>query len=93
MTEANLKPKIQDYQKQLEGKDCKWCRRKNYDNGTNEIVLLENEPIAHYEHDGGHPVDGFHANRWLYVVCPKCKYQWSLGKLGLPKFETIFSEA
>ena len=78
-------PTIQDYQRQLSGKDCKWCRRENYDNGTTEIVPLDNEPIEHYEHDGGYPVEGYKTNRWLYVVCPKCNYQWSLWKLGISK--------
>jgi len=22
---------------------------------------------------------------WLYVTCPKCKYEWALWKLGVPR--------
>lgn len=81
-----MKPTIQDYESQLKGKDCKWCRREDHETGKTKVVSLENEPIQHWEHEGGHPVDGFPTNRWLYVECPECKYQWSLGKLGLPDF-------
>jgi hypothetical protein len=77
------KPTLQDYQKQLEGKDCRWCRDE--DEETKTMVFLNDEPLEHYEHDGGYWVDGYPTKRWIYVVCPKCKYQWSLRKLGITR--------
>jgi hypothetical protein len=65
---------LSDYQKELHGKTCRWCDNK---------VLLEHQPIEHYEHSGGLMVDGFKEKQWLYVTCPKCEYQWSFWKLGI----------
>lgn len=73
--------KLQDYQEKLKGADCKWCRRKNYETKEVTKVLLENEPIEHYEHSGGYEVEGFAKKLWLYVTCPRCQYQWSLEKI------------
>ena len=66
--------KLEDYQKLLKGKKCRWC-------GT----PLEDLPIEHYDHDDGWEVEGFERRQWLYVVCPKCGYQWALWKLGITR--------
>ena len=49
------------------------------------MVPLENEPIEHYDHSDGWPLEGHEELQWLYVECPQCKYQWSLRKLGVPR--------
>lgn len=41
--------------------------------------------LEHYTHAFGWPLHGFDEKQWLYVVCPKCKYQWALWKLGVPR--------
>jgi len=65
--------KLEDYEKLIKGKKCKWC-------GT-ELP----QKIEYYEHSGGWVVEGFDSKLWLYVVCPKCKYQWALWKLGIKR--------
>ena len=60
------------YQRQLKGKRCRWCDTR-----------IENQPLQSYEHHGGYQVEGFEQKQWLYVTCPKCKYQWSAVKLGI----------
>lgn len=54
---------------------CEWCR-----------APLRG-PIQHYPHPGGWKVAGEEGRQWLYVVCPKCGYQWALWKLGFPREE------
>jgi len=68
--------KLEDYKKLLMVKraKCKWC-------GT-PLWYCE---IEHYDHDDGWEVEGFSKKQWLYVTCPKCGYQWSLWKLGIPR--------
>jgi len=66
--------KLEDYQRLLEGKHCKWC-------GT----PLWNQRIEYYPHSDGWEVEGFLEKQWLYVTCPKCGYQWALWKLGIPR--------
>lgn len=73
----NQKFALSHYQSELKGKICKWCKKRN----ENFIVPLESEPLERYDHSGGYDVDGFEEKQWLYVVCPKCDYQWSLWKL------------
>ena len=36
-------------------------------------------------HSGGWKVWGFKEKQWLYRTCLKCKYQWALWKLGVPR--------
>lgn len=68
---------LQDYQKLLIGKDCKWCRNRE------KAIMLDGQPIQHYNHDGGYAVEGYVQKQWLYVECPKCDYQWAFHKLGI----------
>ena len=65
--------KLSDYGKMLLGKRCT-CQAE---------PSLAAQPIDHYDHSGGWRVDGFEFRQWLSVECPKCKYQWSLRKLGV----------
>lgn len=69
-----LKPSIQDYRKMLRGKVCRWCN-----------TPLDNVPIQSYPHGDGWEVKEYPYKMWLYVECPKCKYQWALWKLGIPR--------
>jgi len=73
---------IQDYENQLEGKECRWCKDSSESKRRNNCSL-EGLRILQYNHDGGYKVDGFEKPQWLYVVCPNCDYQWSLQKLGI----------
>lgn len=75
------KPNLAFYQEQLKGRVCKDCLMK----ASFRMVPLENEPIEHYDHSDGWPLEGHEELQWLYVECPQCKYQWSLRKLGVPR--------
>jgi len=66
--------RLEDYQKLLEGKRCRWC-------GCD----LSDQEVKHYPHKAGWEVEGFEEKQWLYVVCPCCNYQWALWKLGIPR--------
>ena len=67
-------PRLCDYGRMLLGKKCK-C------DGNPSLASL---PIEYYDHEGGWKVEGFENRQWLSVVCPKCKYGWSLWKLDVP---------
>lgn len=59
------------YQQLVTGKTCRWCQ-------------TELPPaIQHYTHHDGFQVANFEMPQWLYVVCPRCDYQWALWKLGI----------
>jgi hypothetical protein len=52
-------------------KRCPFCR-----------ALLRPE-LESYPHSGGFIIPEISAEpRWYYTTCPKCRYQWSLVKLG-----------
>lgn len=81
------KPTVQDYLKQIENLDCKWCRGRDHEEtGLLLIVPLKGQLLEHYDHDGGWPLAGHKELQWLYVTCPNCNYQWSLAKLGIPRY-------
>jgi hypothetical protein len=44
---------------------------------------LHGEPVLHYGHDAGFPVEGFQETQWLFIVCSVCGYQNSLLGLGV----------
>lgn len=46
---------------------------------------LDGYPIQRYPHDAGWTVKGLEEKQWLYIVCPRCGYQNSLWKLGIPR--------
>jgi len=46
---------------------------------------LKGQPIRGYTHDGGWPVEGYEKLLWLYIKCPKCKYDYAIWKLGVPR--------
>lgn len=64
---------LEDYAKLIKGKTCRWCK-----------VELPTD-IQFYTHNGGWKVEGHRCRLWLYVTCPGCEYQWSLGKLGVSR--------
>jgi hypothetical protein len=55
----------------LEITACKHC-----------LTPLPHDVIHCYEHSNGWVVKGFEKKQWLFIICPKCFYQWSLWKLG-----------
>lgn len=68
------KPTLEDYRSQIKRDKC--------DCGHEGLKSLH---IEHYPHGAGWPVQGFPELQWLYVTCPKCKYEWALWKLGVPR--------
>jgi hypothetical protein len=64
---------LKEYAALVGGKCCRWCgaQLKRW--------------IEHYDHNGGWEVSGFSQKQWLYATCPRCKYQWNLGKLGIAR--------
>ena len=47
---------------------------------------LKDEPIVYYtNHDAGWTVEGEETKCWLYVKCPKCGYDMSIWKMGVPR--------
>jgi ribosomal protein L34E len=65
-------PTLQDYEKKTKGAKCRWCGE--------ELGAIES-----YDHSGGWLVEGYEKRQWLYRVCPKCRYMWSLEKLGITR--------
>lgn len=74
MNEEKESLTLDDYREQIKRTKC--------DCGFEGLHFL---PIEHYPHNGGWHVHGFNGKQWLYVVCPKCDYQWALWKLGVPR--------
>ena len=66
---------LEEYRKLLKLNECRRCHFEG---------LLQ-EVISHYPHSGGWKVQGFDKPQWLFIVCPKCKYQWALWKLGVSR--------
>jgi len=42
------------------------------------------DDIRYYPHPNGWDIEGL-GRVWLYIRCPKCGYDWSLWKLGVPR--------
>jgi len=44
--------------------------------------------VESYPHDNGIPIEEFNGEkRWVYVFCPKCKYEnalWKIEKFSIP---------
>jgi len=57
------------------------CRTCSFD--------LRNEPILHYNHSSGWPVEGYNEKQWLFITCPKCGYQNALWKLGVSRSASL----
>lgn len=64
--------KLADYEKLVKEKKCRWCEG-------------ELGPIEHYPHGAGWEVEGFDEKQWLYKKCLRCKYDWALWKIGVPR--------
>ncbi len=60
---------------QIERKECRWCGADL----SHELVQ------AYGPHSGGWNVKGYDEPLWLFIRCPKCKYDWSLWKLGVAR--------
>jgi hypothetical protein len=73
LTEGTAIRTLKEYAALLVGRHCRWC-------GSRLRKWVE-----HYDHSGGWEVSGFLQRQWLYTTCPKCKYQWNLGKLGIAR--------
>jgi len=67
---------LRQYAEAIETTKCRLCGRS-----------LLRRPVDHYDHPEGWPVHGFNKLQWLSIKCPKCDYDWSLWKLGLPRYE------
>jgi hypothetical protein len=39
--------------------------------------------LGNYDHDEGMLVPGYGPRQWFYVVCPGCKHEWNLEKIGI----------
>lgn len=74
---------LEQYQKKLDGKDCKWCRKT--DSKEDSFLFLTGLKVKYYPHPAGYKVDGLKGRKWLYVECPKCHYEWSFVKLQIPE--------
>jgi len=61
------------------------CTCHHWKRGVDSPQQLAYLPIQKYDHDGGWNVLGYKNRQWLYVTCPKCGYEWSLWKLGVPR--------
>lgn len=66
-------PTLKEYRAQVGGAVCRW-------DGTKLA-----EDVDTYPHHGGWRVDGMVEKQWLSIQCPRCKYDWSLDKLGVPR--------
>lgn len=40
-------------------------------------------PIEVYPHRGGWELKDYLTRQWLSAKCPKCRFEWSLWKLGI----------
>jgi len=51
------------------------------------FVGLQDLNLRGYRHADGWPITwgDMTVKFWLYVTCPKCKYEWALWKLGVPR--------
>lgn len=50
--------------------------------GYNGLHVL---PIQGYSHKSGWNIEGLDEKVWLFIICPRCDYAWSLWKLGARK--------
>ena len=47
---------------------------------------LKDEPISYYvPHEAGWTIEGETEKAWLFVHCPKCGYDMSIWKMGVPR--------
>jgi len=67
---------LQKYIELITKTKCTFCGRK---------LPIRDSAIKMYPHDGGWNVNGYDKKQWLYIICPKCGYQWALWKLGVSR--------
>lgn len=65
-------PPLEYYLKQITIWECQHC-------GDD----LHNAKVNHYVHRSGVPLHGWHEKQWISLVCPKCRINISLIKLGV----------
>ena len=78
------------YEKVLPETEAKEYRKQYGNDGRRSACLcgydLSQEPIIYYvPHEGGWTIKGETRKVWLYVKCPKCGYDMSLWKMGVPR--------
>ena len=65
---------MNEYKKEMKVTECD-CGNKD----------LDQQRINAYPHEDGWEVKGLKGKQWLFIVCPECKYEWSLSKLGVAR--------
>lgn len=73
MAASKLPPSLVDYRAMVTIENCQWDGAKLP------------QAIDTYEHPYGWMVNQMHGPQWLSIRCPKCGYDWSLNKLGVPR--------
>jgi len=66
-------PTLAEYRKLVKRNECTWDDHKLP------------EQVDAYPHPDGWRVAGMDEKQWLSIKCPKCGYEWSLNKLGVPR--------
>ena len=63
---------LEDYSREIVGKQCH-CG----------YVYTANDKVERYNHAGGWIVEGYPGRQWLWVTCPRCKFDMSLWKIDV----------
>lgn len=58
---------LEDIKDQIEHAKCRWCNT-NFDFNNAEM----------YDHSGGLEIEGLDKRQWVFVHCPKCRYDWAI---------------
>jgi len=75
MLNAVLGKTLGYYRRQCKVDTCRWCKAKLP------------QRVDMYDHEDGWPVEGIGKTQWLSVKCLGCNYEWSLWKLGVPRYQ------
>jgi hypothetical protein len=70
-------PTLPEWRARVQVEECKW-----------DGASLAGRPLDAYPHEGGwytQDHEGKVHKLWLSIRCPKCGYDWSLNKLGVPR--------
>lgn len=65
-------PTLDSYLRAITRWNCPGC-------GTD----LHDAEIHHHKHEDGWSLHGFHEKQWIYLLCPNCKINFALWKLGV----------
>ena len=66
-----------DYEAEIEIHKCMLC---------GSPLDTRSENMKMFPNPGGWCVNGYDVKQWIYIVCDRCGYQWSLQKLGVSRF-------